>query len=251
MPMDKSEYDRIFAHEKTHFWYRGLHAMVESFVTRDLERRGLDGRANLIDCGCGTGGVLDILSRHGKAVGFDFSRDALEYARRRGHARLARASIEKIPFKDAAFDGAVSLDVLYHRSVADDAAALFEMSRVVRPGGFVILNLPAHDWLRGAHDVVIHTARRYRKSRIREMAAGSGLEIVRLSYFNCVLFPAVVAARMLFRRAAEKEAKSDVQSLPGFLNATLASVLRAEGRVIRRVPLPFGLSLFLYARKSG
>lgn len=249
--MDKSEYDRIYAHEKSHFWYRGLHSLVDRWIAKEIQRMQRVGSATILDCGCGTGGVLDLAARHATAYGFDFSPHALEFARRRGHTRLVRASIAAVPFRDATFDGAVSLDVLYHRSVPDDAAAVAEIARVVRPGGFIVLNLPAHDWLRGAHDVIIHTARRYTKKRVREIVESAGLEIARLSFFNCTLFPAVVAARMLFRRADDSHGASDVRPLPGVLNAFLTSVLRAEGRVIQHLPLPFGLSLFCVARKPA
>jgi SAM-dependent methyltransferase len=256
--MDASEYARIYAHETTHFWYRGLHALVMRAVDVELARLGFAGggtaaesaRPRVLDAGCGTGGVLSQLDRRARAYGFDVSRDALGFCARRGHRRLARASITSVPFADASFDGIVSLDVLYHRAVTDDHAALRELARLLRPGGFLILNLPAHPWLRGAHDEVIHTARRYTKRALLELAAAGGLGIARLSYFNCTLFPLVAALRLLVRRPGRSaHGESDVRAMPWLVERVLTSVLRTEGRVIMSRPLPWGLSLFAILRK--
>lgn len=247
--MDVSEYARIHAHESTHFWYKGLHRLVRTMVDREIARMQKTGAARMLDAGCGTGGVLADLGKRAEAFGFDIAREALEFCRGRGLTRLIRGSVSRIPFADAAFDGVVSLDVLYHRAVVDDQVALAEMARVVRPGGFIILNLPAHDWLRGAHDVVIHTARRYTKARIRDLARGAGVEVARLSYYNAALFPAVVLLRSLVRRP--KEAASDVRPAPKLVNAVLSFVLGCEAAVIPHCSLPFGLSLFVVLRKPS
>lgn len=247
--MDRSEYERIARNEASHFWYQALHRTLERAVRRELARLCKVQGARILDAGCGTGGVLAVLGRIASVVGFDISPDALRHAKDRGLTRLVRASIERIPFVDESFDGAVSMDVLYHRAVGDDVVALREVARTVKPGGFVILNLPAHDWLRGSHDVVIHTARRYTKARVREAARAAGLETTTLSWFNCALFPAVLALRLLVRK--KNAAASDVRPLPGWLNAPLRAWLAAEGFLALRCGLPWGLSLFAVLRKPS
>jgi SAM-dependent methyltransferase len=179
-------------------------------------------------------------------TGLDLSPRALSYAAARGERRLVRGNVGQLPFREASFDLVVSADVLYHRAVGDDEGALAELRRVCRPGGVVLLNLPAHAWLTADHDRAIHTARRYARRDLRRLAARTALDVVRLSYFNCLLFPLAAAVRLASRRGL---ARSDVRALPRPLDAALARLLEAEGRLLLRVPLPWGLSLFAVLRR--
>jgi SAM-dependent methyltransferase len=247
------EYARIHRHETTHFWYRGVHALFAGALARERARDGVRDAARrpvrVLDAGCGTGGLMRTLAaadRDVELVGFDLSPIALELSRGRGHRRLARASIERTPFRADAFDAVVSADVLYHRGVVDDSAALRELARVVRPGGLVLLNLPAHPKLRGAHDEVIHTARRYSRADVERIAAAAGLRIERLAWFNCALLPVAWLARV---RSRGGPPRSDVAAPPAAVNALLAAWLRLEARLALRALLPFGLSLFAMLRK--
>jgi len=245
--VEPEEYDRIHAHERDHFWYRGLHALFAGALARALP----GGPRRLLDAGCGTGGLLAVLARRfpqAQRVGFDFAPAALRLAARRAGAPLVRASIERVPFRDGCFDAVVSADVLYHRAVSDDAAALRELARVTRPGGVVLLNLPAHPELRGAHDAVIHTARRYARADLVRMAAAAGLGVERLCWFNATLFP---LARWRRRRSAGGPARSDVALPPAPINAILSAWLRAEAWWTLRLPLPVGLSLFAILRRPA
>src|SRR5262249_26042201 len=153
-----------------------------------------------------------------------------------------------LPFREASFDLVVSADVLYHRAVGDDESALAELRRVCRPGGVVLLNLPAHAWLTADHDRAIHTARRYARRDLRRLAARTGLDGSRLPSSTCPLSPLAVALRLASRRG---RARSDVRALPRPIDAALARVLETEGRLLLHVPLPWGLSLFAILRRPG
>ncbi len=244
--MEPQEYDRVYRHETSHFWYRGLHARVLRAVERSV--RG-DRAPRVLDAGCGTGGLLArIATRFPGARGFgaDFADRALVLARSRSTPRLVRAGVESLPFADGSFDVVTSLDVLYHRAVQDDLHAVREFARVLRPGGALILNLPAHPSLAGSHDRMIHGARRYRRSDVARLARAAGLEIARLSWFNSFLFPPIALLRLVRRNAP---AESDVGDVPRPLNAALAALLALEARVADVLPLPFGLSVFAVLRK--
>jgi len=235
-PMEPAEYARLFELEQRHFWYVGLHALLRGALARW-------GSARVLDAGCGTGGLLTLRP---EATGVDRSALALDYCARRGLRRLAQADVAHLPFAGGAFDAVVAADVLYHRDVADDGAALAELARVTRPGGHVILNLPAGRALRGAHDDFVHGARRYARADVRALARRAGLEVVRLSAWNAALLPAAFVVRRLSRGGP---ARSDVSLPPAPVNALLAAWLRAEAACTLRLGLPWGLSLFAVLRR--
>ena len=245
--MEPEEYARIHAHERDHFWYRGVHALFAGALARALP----GGPRRLLDAGCGTGGLLESLGRRfpqAHRFGFDLSPHALRFAPQRAAAPLARASIEQVPFRDATFDAVVSADVLYHRAVTDDAAALRELARVTRPGGVVLLNLPAHRELFGAHDAFVHTQRRYERTDVIRLAAAAGLTLERLCWWNSTLFP---IARIRRRRTHAAPARSDVALPPAPINALLSIWLRGEAWWTLRLPMPAGLSLFAILRRTA
>jgi len=144
----------------------------------------------------------------------------------------------------------VSLDVLYHRGVKSDLDALREFRRCLRPGGAVVLNLPAFESLRSRHDVAIHTARRYRRQPLRRLLHEAGLHPGRITYWNTLLFPVLALARRLRRvepGALGSAPRSDVRPLPAAVDRALGWILELERRWLRRRSFPFGLSLLAIA----
>ena len=249
--MEAAEYDELYEVELGHWRFRAIRRLLIAFLRRERERRG-GAALRILDAGCGCGGTTLALAELGSAVGVDFHPRALALARRRGPLRLARASVAALPFADASFDAVVSVDVLYHRAVADDAAALGELARVCRPGGVLLLWLPCHEWLRSSHDTAVHTARRYALRRVRELALGAGLEVERLSGAHAPLLPLALARRWL-EGSGPRARRLGVggAATPGLLGAALEGVLAVEGALIRRVSLPVGLSAFAVLRRPG
>lgn len=198
--MNRAEYAAMFHVEDTLWWYVGMRAVVRSLVGARL-----DEAVRVLDAGCGTGGTLAWW--HGRSLpkservgaGIDLSRDALSFGARRGLTCLSRASVSDLPFADGAFDGVLSLDVIYHLDVADDRRALSEIARVVRPGGWACVRVPAFNTLRSAHDVAVHTRQRYRLSELVDRVAHAGLVVDRATYANALLFPAAIASRIARR----------------------------------------------------
>lgn len=268
--MNPEEYGRLAAVEATHWWYRGLHAAVFDLI--DRHRSLLPPHPRILDAGCGTGFFARRLTRYGDVVGVDFSADAAAYWSRgaggctpgypppplrgeeSGPSRrpsFARASVAALPFRDAGFDLIVSLDVLYHRAVGDDRAAARELARVLRPGGLLLLNLPAYDILQSRHDRAIHTARRYTRRRVADLLAAAGLAPLRLGHWNTLLFPLAAVARLWGRLRPTDAHGSDVQPAPAWQNTLFGRVLEFEIGLRRRGEMPFGLSVIALAQKAG
>jgi SAM-dependent methyltransferase len=246
--MRPAEYEAMYRVEDTHWWYGALRRQVERVVLAERQRLGRAPR--ILDAGAGTGGMLARLRGEGELYGVEIAPEGLRFCVERGLRGVVQGSVTALPFPGGAFDIVLSLDVLYHQGVPDDLAAAREHARVLRPEGLLVLNLPAYDALRGAHDAAIHTARRYTSRRIHHLLKGAGLRPERVTHWNTLLLPVAAAVRLLTRRRAG-EAGSDVHPTSPALNALLGAVLRLEEGWLQRADLPLGLSILALARKPG
>jgi ubiquinone/menaquinone biosynthesis C-methylase UbiE len=237
--MEHREYETLFRVEEKHWWYRALHKNM----LRSLNKNG-----DVLDAGCGTGLLLQKLQEQGRAIGIDFSENAVKFCHQRGLQQVARASVERLPFSDRTFTAITSADVLYHKGVANDQQALKEFHRVLKPDGIIVLNLPAFEFLRSSHDRAIHTDRRYTKRQLRSMVEAAGFKIQKLYYRNTLLFPLVALIRML--RKGSLGSDSDVVLPSSIVNETLTRILFLDDWLARKIPFPAGVSLFCLARKA-
>ncbi len=247
--MEQIEYEIMAAVEGAHWWYRGMRAIAASWL--DLaypDRRDL----RVLDTGCGTGGNGEFLQRYGAVVGLDLAALALELGQQRLPGKLTRASVVALPFRDEAFDLVTSFDVLYHRAVIDERAALAETVRVLRPGGRFLVRLPAYRWLSSKHDRSVHGRYRYTAREVLTLVTAAGLQVERVSYINSILFPIPLLQRLVERVLPQIEhAGSDLELPNPIVNAALQTVMYTEAAWLRSGGrFPCGLSVFVLARKA-
>lgn len=226
------------------WWYRAMHARAVAAL------RALPRGAAVLDAGCGTGGFLARLgaARPDLALhGLEYDPGAARRAAAKASALVAAGTVNALPFGDGRFDALASLDVLCHRAVDQDAA-LAEFHRVLRPGGVLLLNLPAHEWLRSAHDARVHTARRYARAALRAALEGAGFAAVDARHWNSLLLPLMAVQRKLLAR--KDDAASDVTEYPPWLDRALFAATEAE-RGLSGIGLrfPAGGSVMAVARR--
>jgi SAM-dependent methyltransferase len=246
--MERTEYETMAAVELRHWWYGGMRA-----VNAALLDSAYPGRRDLriLDAGCGAGGDALFLRRYGQVVGLDFAEEALRLGATRLPGVLARGSVMELPYADASFDLVTSFDVLYHRGVPDEGVALAEVRRVLRPGGRLLLRLPAYEWLRSRHDRQVHTRRRYTAGAARAMLAAAGLTVERSSYALSLLFPLPAAARLLERLTPDSGADSAMGLPSAPVNLALRWPMAVEAAWLSLGgSLPFGLSVVCLARSD-
>ena len=237
----------MYALEDNLWWYRGQRKITEALFQRFLPARA---DLKILDVGAGSGGSLRQLRPWGDVTAFDFSEMATRFYATRDSRRIATASAAAMPFKDAAFDLVTIFDVYATLSDEDEAAALTETARVLKPGGFLFWREPGHMFLHGPHDRATHVKRRYNKNEFLKRLDAMGMQPMRLSYSNSVLFP-VAAVRRLIARARDDGSMghSDVQPMPEPLNTLLGWVLTAEAPIVASRGLPMGLSTLTLAQK--
>ena len=237
--------------EARHFWFKGFR-----FFVAPLLREATRGVAQpmLLDCGCGTGANVELLHRYGRAFGFDLTPTGLQIGRQLGRTRLARATVAAVPFPSQAFDVVTSFDVLYSLEEPVERAAVHEMYRLIRPGGYALVNVAAMELLRGDHSVLSREVRRYSRASLERLLTGAGFEVVRLTYTNTSLFLPMVLVRAMQRvrgLSPEDHAQQDITVPPGPVNAILTAMLRVESWWLRAFDAPFGSSLLCLARKPA
>jgi SAM-dependent methyltransferase len=244
--MEEDFYPAYYQLEGRHWWFLGRRRLF----LRLLEQRFPPAarRIELLDFGCGTGAFLEDLDRFGAVSAVDGDPNAVAFchARGRSEVRLVPPGAP-LPFPDRAFDLVTTLDVVEH--VEDDVGALRELRRVLRPGGLLLVAVPAFMFLWGKQDEVSHHHRRYTTTSLRRALAEAGFAVDRTSYFNTILFPPIAAVRLgrrLLRRPGATQ--SDFELGPAALNRVLGAVFGAEAGIVARRDLPFGVSLLALAR---
>ena len=243
--MNSEEYERMYRLEDSYWWFVGRHNLVLTFL-KDLYPNRTD--LSILDIGCGTGAMSEKLAPFGRVVSADFSSLALQFSRRRSLSRLCTADAMRLPFRDDSFDVIVALDILEH--LPDDEAALAEFQRVLSPGGRVIATVPAYRSLWSGHDVALMHFRRYVSREVKERFTKARLKIEKLSYAMTLLYPVAWLVRRL-GALRKSEPRATLLPVPGFANQLLVRLLAGENAIIRRISLPFGLSVFCIAERTG
>jgi SAM-dependent methyltransferase len=246
--MRQDIYDKMYQVEDAHWWFAAkrkiVNDLLERFLLSKMERRPL----RLADLGCGCGRMLAELPESIDGVGLDASQRAIEFCAARGvGARLGRLP-DDVPFAARSFDAVLMLDVVEH--LDDDAASLASAGGLIRPGGVMIITVPAIPGLWSDWDEAHEHKRRYTRASFERAIAASGLEVEFVSYMNMLLFPIAAAAR-LFMRSRGRPAQAQLETPRAPVNAVLRSVFASERFLLGRVPLPVGLSLVAVLKKAG
>jgi SAM-dependent methyltransferase len=241
--MEAEVYERMAELDSEHWWFAARRRILESVIRRIIRPPP---QSRILEVGCGTGHNLEMLSKFGMVEATELNDRARQLASRRlGRAVEPAALPDLSVFAPSSFDLIALLDVLEH--VADDRQALGSILSLLKPGGKMLVTVPANPWMWGAHDIAHHHHRRYGKRQLRTLAESAGFKVDLLSPFNTLLFPAIAAARVAGKLTRRESADDSLPSGP--VNSLLRSVFSFERFLVGRVPLPFGVSLVVVARR--
>ncbi|MGH7036769.1 MAG: methyltransferase domain-containing protein [Stellaceae bacterium] len=241
--MEEDALRQMRAIEDRHWWYRGRRAILSN-VLRELN---LPMQARILEAGCGTGGNLRMLAGFGQVSAVEPHPYCLECARSIGIADIRPGRLpDAIPFERGSFDLVAALDVLEH--VVNDLGSLIALREMLKPGGWIVFTVPAFMFLWGEHDERNHHYRRYRKPSAVRLAEAAGFGEIHCQYFNTLLFPPIVAFRLMKKHLRLRQADDDALP-PSVLNQIFLRIFRVEKEVMRLLDFPFGISLVASARK--
>ncbi|GGB29863.1 methyltransferase [Sphingomonas metalli] len=239
--MDRIVYDRMAAHDSTHWWYRARRDILADYLTRYA---ALPAEARILEIGCGTGHNLPMLARFGTVEAIEIDPAARAIAGERLGRPVGDAPLPALPgVERGAYDLVAVLDVVEH--IEDDVAALAAMKTLLAPNGKILIAVPAHQWMWSAHDVVNHHHRRYSKTTLGRAIAAAGLRAERMSWFNSLLFPLAAGARIAGRLTGRDD--SDDSPPPPAINSLFETIFRLERHLVGRVPLGPGVSIVTLA----
>lgn len=228
-----------------HWWFQGrreiLSALIKQIVPATIDRPAI------LEAGCGYGGNLPMLAQFGPVCGFELDDDARRYAATKIGAPVVFGRLPEQPgFADDRFDLIVMLDVLEH--IEDDTGSLARLRAMLKPGGMILITVPALPWLWSRHDEIHHHKRRYSRKALQQALRAAQLTPVKLGFFNTLLLPFAIGQRLLAKLFA-REVQVD-EMPPSALNALLAGIFALERKVVGRVAMPLGLSLFAVAEAA-
>jgi 2-polyprenyl-3-methyl-5-hydroxy-6-metoxy-1,4-benzoquinol methylase len=229
--------------EQEHWWFVGRRAVVFSLLRRFASHGAL------LDVGVGTGLNAALFAKAGYSVtGIEPSADAISFAKQKAPSvHIIETTFPSSDIPSDTYDVVVMLDVLEH--LDDDRAGLAEVRRVLKPGGVLLVTVPAFAFLWSGHDELAHHHRRYRRGELVRKFVSAGLTPTKTSYYNFFLFPAIAVIRLLKSVLRITNAESDFGATPRFLNTPLALLFGSERFLLRFVSLPFGVSLVAVAKK--
>ena len=247
--MQTDEFEALVGYDEHHWWYAGRRRVLHAALGKlPLPGSG----ARVLDAGCGSGRTMDELRGYGAVHGIELNPAGVEHARGRGYGEVHLARVEEVPYPDEHFDLVTCLDVIEH--TPDDRRSLRELRRVVRPGGWLVVTVPAYQLLWSSHDVANQHYRRYRRSQLRRAGEEAGWEPGAWTYFNSLLFLPGAAVRIgeRLRRPHKRRGRPNVALTPSSLDRVLEWPMRVEAGLIRRgVRLPVGMSLLMVFRRPS
>lgn len=247
--MESSYYQQYFFFEQDNWWFISRRRILMALLRRWLPSGG---GLEILDAGCGTGINLDYLAEFGRVTGADNSDDAIAFCHQRGHANTRKVDLTGMDFESDRFDLVTALDVIEH--IERDGDAVHELIRVTKPGGHLLITVPAFPSLWSEHDEINHHQRRYRRRELLALVKPA-CEVRRFTYMNTFLFPIAWGVRTwkqvrdrLFGKPPHPP-RTDFVDYNPVVNGLLTAVFTAETPLVVSTGLPFGLSMVCLARK--
>lgn len=240
--MEEYLYEDLYKQEETHWWHKSKRELCIEIIDRLIDKKKLQ----ILDIGCGAGKNVEVFSKYGKTYGVDSSPEAIRFCKKRGLKSIHLASSEKTYFQNKSFDLVTLLDVLEH---TDERKTLEEINRILKPNGYLLVTVPAFQWLWSNWDVVLHHKRRYTAQNLKKKLVQQGFRVKKLSYVYSFLLIPVILIRSIKTIILKKNYSSDFGITSPLLNLIFLKLSWLERKMIFLFSIPFGTSVVCLAQK--
>lgn len=243
------EYETMYRLENRHWWFLAKKRYIKTILDLYLEKK----EYTILDIGCGTGGMMELLKDYGRVFGMDHHGTACEFSHRRNQFPLIKGDANLLPFKKGTFHLITLLDVLYHQHILNDEEVLRQIHELLVPNGLLLITDSAFDFLKSTHDMAVMARHRYTLKELGAKLKASHFSIQKSTYLYFIIFPLVVLSRLMGKltlRFLKPAIRSDLKETNPYLNKGLAAVLFWEGKLLRQVAFPCGSSLLILGEKA-
>jgi SAM-dependent methyltransferase len=240
------EYATMAKQEREYWWHIGRLRIIQTYIDKVL---GTSTDVQILNIGCGTGGTIDLLEQYGTVDNVDISNEAIKFMKKNGYKRLYKVDDIDLPFKDKSYDLICAFDVLEH--IAKESSALKEWYRVLKPGGSLIITVPAYQWLWSNHDVSLEHKRRYTKKRLGLATTKAGFLVNKSSYAIVFSLPLIIAFRFI-NKLSHQDASEETSyvKVPKQINSLFTKLLYVEARLHQFMPFPAGTSVIAVLHRA-
>jgi SAM-dependent methyltransferase len=242
------EYEIMYCLENSHWWFVAKKKYIKIILDYHLKDRG----GNILDVGCGTGGMIELFKNYGRVFGMDRHGTACEYSRQRNKFPLIKGDANKLPFKKGTFHLIALLDVLYHQHILDDEKVLEQIYELLDPNGLLLITDSAFEFLKSTHDIAVMARHRYTLKELNTKLRSSHFSIQQSTYLYFTIFPIVVMVRVLGKLSlifSKPTIQSDLKQTSPYLNKFLAALLGWEANLLKLFNFPWGSSLLILGKK--
>jgi len=243
--MQEKVYHTSFEQEEKYWWYVGRNVIIRSFLEKYCK---LKNGSSVLDVGCGTGGFASSISENLTPLCLDTSPIALDYCKKRGIKNIFNSTLEDFDSSNLNIQALTLLDVIEH--IENDFSVIKNANRVLEKDGWLLVTVPAFQWLWSKHDVLVMHQRRYSKKQLVDLLSSGSFQVEYSSYFNFFLFIPAVIKRFLNEHFVKEVNIESVEEVPNFLNTIFKNIFAFEAKVLQKIKFPFGLSIIAIARKK-
>ncbi len=254
--MDKLAYRQFCKLDRSHWWLIGRRRIFFSLLDHFLPNKN---DLLILDIGCGYGGMLEGLSRYGHAMGLEIYLESAKFSTHRGFGGICLGSGYALPVRPNSLDLITLFDTIEH--IEDDQRVINQCRESIRPGGHVMITVPAYQFLFSDNDRISHHFHRYTRGQLIKIVKAGGLEVVKATYFNVLLFPLILPAVLLLKTIqaicgthdkGSEDGKTNLSyKMPKPVTSILTAIFSFERHFLTHISSPFGHSIALIAKKSG
>ncbi len=244
--MRNDEYKKMYELESSYWWHQGRQHIIASLLKKYLPDN--EKNVQILDLGCGTGINFEILEKFGKVEGVDISDEAIKFCKKRGYQDISKGNVTDLHLPENTFDVVTAFDMLEH--IEDDEKALRNMHKVLKPGGLAFILSPAYQFLWSGHDEALHHKRRYMLSEMHRKLSRAGFRMRKRSYCITFLSLPIFLYRLMSSFRPNRRPTTSYVFLPLWLNNFFTLLLKIEGKLLKYINFPFGISILCIAEKN-